>query len=87
MIGAGNTLRLGFFLPLRLATYVILMAIVVAWMKDPQYLRFQVMIYSLVTFFEGISYDDSRKNTERRINIAHMLKELRMRYFIVRQVR
>lgn len=41
--------RLGLFLPLRLATYVVLMAIVVAWMKDPHYLRFQVIAYSLVT--------------------------------------
>ena len=49
MIGTSNTIRLGFFLPLRLATYVILMAIVVAWMKNPQYLHFQIMTYSLVT--------------------------------------
>jgi two-component system, NtrC family, sensor histidine kinase PilS len=41
--------RLGLYLPLRLATYVILIAIAVAWMKDPRYLHFQVIIYSLVT--------------------------------------
>ncbi len=41
--------RLGLFLPLRLATYVVLIAIAVAWMHDPRYLHFQVIAYSLVT--------------------------------------
>jgi two-component system, NtrC family, sensor histidine kinase PilS len=41
--------RLEWFLPLRLATYVILMAVVVFWMQLPKYLELQVFIYSVLT--------------------------------------
>lgn len=41
--------RLEWFLPLRLATYVILMAVVVFWMGSPRYLEPQVIFYSVCT--------------------------------------
>ncbi|MBD3258959.1 PAS domain S-box protein [candidate division GN15 bacterium] len=41
--------RLGLFLPLRLATYVILMLVVAVWMHYPQYLHFQSVVYSVLT--------------------------------------
>jgi two-component system, NtrC family, sensor histidine kinase PilS len=41
--------RLEWFLPLRLATYVILMAIVVFWMRSPKYLELQIILYSVFT--------------------------------------
>jgi two-component system, NtrC family, sensor histidine kinase PilS len=41
--------RLEWFLPLRLATYVILMAVVVFWMGSPRYLELQVVLYSVLT--------------------------------------
>ncbi len=70
MIGVGNTLRLGFFLPLRLATYVILMAIVVAWMKDPQYLHFQVIVYSLVTLAFAVGLALERRLSLNRVTLV-----------------
>jgi len=39
----------GWFLPLRLATYVILVAVVVFWMSFPGYLRLEFIIYSFFT--------------------------------------
>jgi len=46
---------------------VILMAIVVAWMKNPQYLHFQIMTYSLVTlaFAVGLAL-------EKRLSLRHV---------------
>ncbi|MBU0985089.1 MAG: PAS domain S-box protein [candidate division Zixibacteria bacterium] len=41
--------RSGLFLPLRLASYVIIMAVVVGWMRYPQYLRALIVAYSVVT--------------------------------------
>ncbi|UCC44298.1 MAG: PAS domain S-box protein [Candidatus Zixiibacteriota bacterium] len=41
--------RLGWFLPLKLASYVILMAVVVGWMGFPNYLQLQVILYSILT--------------------------------------
>ena len=50
-----NSRRLGLFLPLRLTSYVILMAVVVLWMKDPHYLHFQVIVYSVLTLLFAVS--------------------------------
>jgi len=47
--------RLGFFLPLRIATYVILTTIVMIWMGDPHYLRLQIIIYSILTLALALS--------------------------------
>jgi len=66
---SGDSKRLGLFLPLRLATYVVLMAIVVAWMKDPQYLRFQVIAYSLVTLAFAVSLSLERRFGLNRVTI------------------
>jgi two-component system, NtrC family, sensor histidine kinase PilS len=41
--------RLGLFLPLRLASYVILMSVVVFWMRYPHYLHLQTALYSIIT--------------------------------------
>jgi two-component system sensor histidine kinase PilS (NtrC family) len=47
--------RLGLFLPLRLASYVILMAVVVFWMRYPHYLHLQTALYSIVTLALALS--------------------------------
>jgi two-component system sensor histidine kinase PilS (NtrC family) len=41
--------RLGWFLPLRLASYVILMTVVAIWMGYPKYLQAPVILYSVCT--------------------------------------
>ncbi len=41
--------RLGWFLPLKLASYIILLAIVVFWMGYPGYLQAQLILYSICT--------------------------------------
>ncbi len=53
--------RLGLFLPLRLASYVILISVVVVWMDDPQYLRFQTIIYSVLTLAFAVSLGLEKK--------------------------
>ena len=40
---------LGWFLPSRLASYIIIMTVVVFWMGYPDYLRFQFVLYSVLT--------------------------------------
>jgi two-component system sensor histidine kinase PilS (NtrC family) len=40
---------LGWFLPSRLASYIIIMAVVVLWMGYPDYLHFQFVLYSVLT--------------------------------------
>ncbi|MFZ5980278.1 MAG: hypothetical protein ACOYVF_06555, partial [Candidatus Zixiibacteriota bacterium] len=46
----------GWFLPLRLATYVILLAVVVFWMGFPGYLRLEFILYSLFTLGVAVCY-------------------------------
>jgi len=41
--------KLGWFLPLRLASFVILFGIVVFWMKYPAYLELPFVVYSVMT--------------------------------------
>ncbi|MBK7143379.1 MAG: PAS domain S-box protein [bacterium] len=41
--------RLGWFLPLKLASYIILLAIVAFWMGNPGYLQVQLILYSVCT--------------------------------------
>lgn len=41
--------RLGWFLPLRLATYVVIMAVVIFWLRHPAFLQPQFVLYSLLT--------------------------------------
>ncbi len=41
--------RLGWFLPLRLASYVILLAVVAFWMGYPKFLQLQFILYSVCT--------------------------------------
>lgn len=60
--------RLGLFLPLRLASYVILMTVVVFWMHDPQYLRFQTIIYSILTLAFAVSLWLEKKYSIRTIS-------------------
>jgi two-component system sensor histidine kinase PilS (NtrC family) len=62
-----ETPRLGLFLPLRLATYVIIMATVMIWMHNPQYLNFQVLLYSLVTLGFAVSMALEKKLRLHRI--------------------
>jgi two-component system sensor histidine kinase PilS (NtrC family) len=45
----GQIRRLGWFLPLRLAAYVILLGVVVIWMGYPGYLELPFFVYSLLT--------------------------------------
>jgi two-component system sensor histidine kinase PilS (NtrC family) len=44
-----QSIHQGWFLSLRLATYVILVAVVVFWMSFPGYLRLEFIIYSFFT--------------------------------------
>ena len=41
--------KLGWFLPLRLASYVILLGVVFFWMGYPGYLELPFVVYSLLT--------------------------------------
>ena len=41
--------KLGWYLPLRLATFVIVFAVVVLWMGNPGFLRDQFVLYSFLT--------------------------------------
>lgn len=59
--------RLGLFLPLRLASYVIIMSVVVGWMDDPQYLRFQTIIYSILTLAFAVSMGLEKKYPLRTV--------------------
>ena len=59
--------RLGFFLPLRIATYVILTTIVMIWMGDPHYLRLQIISYSVLTLALAAALA-----VERRWRTAHV---------------
>ena len=43
--------RLGWFIPLRLASFVIIFAVVVLWMHYPGFLRLQFITYSVFTLF------------------------------------
>jgi len=43
--------RLGWFIPLRLASFVIIFAVVVFWMHYPGFLRLQFITYSVFTLF------------------------------------
>ncbi|MCP4685065.1 MAG: PAS domain S-box protein [bacterium] len=61
MDSSHDSRRLGLFLPLRLASYVILMSVVVVWMDDPQYLRFQTIIYSILTLAFAVSLGLEKK--------------------------
>jgi len=61
MDSSNDSRRLGLFLPLRLASYVILMSVVVVWMDDPHYLRFQTIIYSVLTLAFAVSLGLEKK--------------------------
>lgn len=59
--------RLGWFIPLRLASYIILFAVVVGWMGYPDLLRSQFVIYSVLTLgFTVLLY------LRRRLKLAHI---------------
>lgn len=47
--------RIDWFLPLRLASYVILFAAIVLWMDFPGFIQVPVIIYSLLTLAVGVS--------------------------------
>ena len=51
----------GWFLPLRLATYIILAVVVVLYMGYPGYLHLQFVLYSLFTLGFAVSYALSRR--------------------------
>lgn len=63
--------RLGWFLPLRLASYVILMAVVAVWMGYPRYLQFQVISYSICTLAFTLSFALERRFSLSRV--THVL--------------
>ncbi|HWR83238.1 MAG TPA: hypothetical protein VN285_08045, partial [Candidatus Deferrimicrobium sp.] len=44
-----RTQRIGWFVPLRLGSFIILFAVVVFWMRYPQFLHFYLMLYSVAT--------------------------------------
>ncbi|MBN1212516.1 MAG: PAS domain S-box protein [candidate division Zixibacteria bacterium] len=56
-----RTIRQGWFLPLRLATYIILVAVVVFWMSFPGYLRLEFIIYSFFTLSLAVALAIEKK--------------------------
>jgi len=70
--------KLGLFLPLRLATYVVLMSTVVGWMEDPRYLHLQVIVYSMVTLAFAAG-----KAMERRFALAQVTRVLTALQFLI----
>ncbi len=67
MFSCIDTKRQGLFLPLRLASYVILMAVVVGWMEYPAYLQVPITIYSVLTLAFAVSL-----GLERRFNLRQL---------------
>ena len=65
----------GWFLPLRLATYVILLAVVVFWMGFPGYLRFEFILYSLFTLGVAVCYALQNKFQVKTITRAVIVLE------------
>jgi two-component system sensor histidine kinase PilS (NtrC family) len=78
MTTQGDTQRLGLFLPLRLATYIVIMAIVVGWMADPRYLHLPVIVYSLVSLAAAAG-----RALERRFNLARVTRILTALQFLI----
>jgi two-component system sensor histidine kinase PilS (NtrC family) len=69
--------RKGWFLPLRLASYVVIMAVVVVWMGYPNYLHFQVVVYSLLTLGFAIAFSlNNRLHFEALLQIVVALQFL-----------
>ena len=67
--------RLGLFLPLKLASYIVLMAVVVFWMKFPHYLHLQVIGYSILTlaFVLALSFYYTIGHTNIEDSMAGMI--------------
>jgi two-component system sensor histidine kinase PilS (NtrC family) len=66
----GNTdvfTRIGWFLPLRLAHYIVLFAVVVFWMNYPQFMQFQFILYSICTLCVSILMSLSTKYRFRTV--------------------
>ncbi len=61
--------RQGLFLPLRLASYVILMVVVVGWMQYPAYLQTPITIYSVLTLAFAVSLGLERRFNLRRLGL------------------
>ncbi|MDZ4723516.1 MAG: ATP-binding protein [candidate division Zixibacteria bacterium] len=69
--------RLGWFLPLRLASYVIIMAVVVVWMRYPTFLQPLIILYSLLTL--GFTFTIA---SQRRLKLDSLTQALVALQFI-----
>ncbi len=62
MLDHNSTNKTGWFLPLRLAHYIVLFAVVVFWMKYPQFMQLQFVLYSICTLLFGVLLAAGRKH-------------------------
>lgn len=53
--------KTGWFLPLRLAHYIVLFAVVVFWMNYPQYMQVQFILYSICTLIFSVLLAANRR--------------------------
>lgn len=68
--------RLGWFLPLKLASYIILLAIVGFWMGNPGYLQVQLILYSVCTL--GFAAAISLEKRYSLQSVIHILIALQL---------
>ena len=63
--------KLGWFIPLRLASFVILFAVVVFWMRYPSFLRLEFILYAALTlcFTLLLAFD-------RRLKLPHVISSV-----------
>ena len=69
---------LGLFIPLRLATYVILMAVLVGWLRAPGYLELPTIAYSLLTLALAVTMA-----MERRFGLHRAVRSLTLFQFLL----
>jgi two-component system sensor histidine kinase PilS (NtrC family) len=73
--------KIGWFLPLRLAHYIVLFAVVVFWMNYPQFMQLQFILYSICTLCVSIIMALGRKGKFR--NVAAIIIALQFVFEIV----
>lgn len=63
--------RLGWFLPLKLVSYIILLAVVAFWMGYPKYLQLELIFYSICTL--GFTITISLEKRFQLASVTHIL--------------
>lgn len=73
--------RLGWFLPLKLVSYIILLAVVTFWMGYPKFLQVQLIFYSVFTL--GFTITISLERRFQLTSVTHLLIALQFLFEIV----